>query len=284
MMNVQASIWTSYYKNLSPEDGIRALIRGGFYYGDFCVRHSTELMNRRKNTEQTAREFKQFMDDEGFSVPQGHLEYLSDFTRPEVVEAHKKELDFYYAVGVRCAVVHLSGANGQEQDVRRVKNMEALQKLQDYVRGTDMTICVENMNSIHTIRDGKRIMEILKELGYTNLGVCLDTGHLNSGRVKEYTTETQREFILQAGPYLKAIHLNGNNGRSDQHLAPFCAENAPDFVEVVKALHEVSYTGMFSLENDGDIGEDVPAEILDRRLRYLRDMLSLMMAPDFIKD
>ena len=123
----------------------------------------------------------------------------------------------------------------------------------------------------------------MKDLGYTNLGICLDTGHLNSGRVKGYTSETQREFILQAGPYLKALHLNGNNGMADQHVAPFCIQNAPDYMEIIRTLHEVNYSGLFSLENGGDAGDDVPRAVLDRRLIYLRNLLSLMMDPDFIR-
>jgi len=281
-MNARPAIWTTYYPHLSPEDAICALIRGGFVCGDFDYQQEYMLLERGKDRETTAKEFRSFLDGVGFSVPQGHLDLEEDFALPETVEARKREIDFFYTLGVRCAVIHLSGAREDPQDLRREKNLESLRRLQEYVRGTDMTICVENMNSIHTIRDGKRIMQILKDLGYTNLGVCLDTGHLNSGRVKGYTAETQREFILQAGEHLKALHLNGNNGRADQHVAPFCIHSAPDFMEIVSALHEVNYTGLFSLENGGDAGDDVPRSVLDRRLVYLRDLLSLMMDPNFV--
>ena len=36
--------------------------------------------------------------------------------------------------------------------------------------------------------------------------------------------------------------------------------------------------------NTGDCGDDVPREVLDRKLLYLRDLLALMMDPDFVKD
>ena len=283
MMNVHPSIHTTYYRFLSPEDAIRGLVKGGFHHGDFNYAQGKILLARGESREKTARDFKQFLDDVGFSVPQAHLEHLPDLTLQEVVDDRKREIDFFYDIGVRYAIVHLSGGKDYPQDVRREKNIASLRHLQDHVRGTDMTICVENMNSIHTIRDGKRIMQILDDLGYTNLGVCLDTGHLNSGIVKEYTTESHREFILRTGPYLKALHLNGNTGRSDQHVAPFCNINAPDFMDILRALHEVNYTGLLSLENTGDCGDDVPREVLDRKLLYLRDLLGLMMDPDFIK-
>ena len=144
-----------------------------------------------------------------------------------------------------------------------------------------MTICVENTSSIHTIRDGKRIMQILDEQGYTNLGVCLDTGHLNSCLKKEYTTETQGEFIRKADPYLKALHINGNNGLSDQHLVPYGTQGSVNYKEVLEALHEINYSGLFNLEVDGEMAGNIPRSVLDLKLVYLKDLVDIMLAPGF---
>lgn len=283
MMNVKPAIWTTYYDDLSAEDAIRALIKGGFRYGDFDSNQVIPWKNPDSiDMKKRAKEFKAFLDDVGFSVPQGHLDMFTDVTLREKLDFRKKELDFFLTLGVKNAVIHLSGASKDPMDVRREKNVEGLSWLQDYVRGTDMNICVENMNSPHYIRDGKRIMSILDDLGYTNLSVCLDTGHFNSAMVKEYTTETQRDFILQAGPYLKALHLNGNTGRYDMHVAPFCIHDAPDFMEIIKTLHEINYTGLFSLENGADGAREIPRAVKDRRLLYLRDLLDMMIDPDFV--
>lgn len=284
MMNTKPAIWTTYYEKLSPEDAIRALVKGGFHYGDFDVNQAYTLLEKGDSLEKTAQDFKAFLDDVDFHVPQGHLNMLADVTIPKNIDVHKKDLDFFQTIGVKQCVLHLSGARGEDMAVRREKNMKALQQLQEYLRGTDMSICIENMCSAHYLRTADEIMKIIEELGYNNLSVCLDTGHYNTGNVKGYYADTQRDFILRAGPYLKALHLNGNNGKSDQHVAPFCNHDAPDFMEIVKALHEINYCHLFSLENGADGAPDIPFEIQERRLVYLKDLLDLMIDPDFIKN
>jgi sugar phosphate isomerase/epimerase len=52
---------------------------------------------------------------------------------------------------------------------------------------------------------------------------------------------------------LKALHIADNDGSRDQHLAPFGAGRV-DFIEVVRALSEIGYDGMFNYEIGGDSG------------------------------
>ena len=51
MVNAQPAIYTTYYKHLSPEDAIRALIKGGFHYGDFNYKQEFMLLDRGENPE-----------------------------------------------------------------------------------------------------------------------------------------------------------------------------------------------------------------------------------------
>ena len=284
MSNLYPAIWTGYYKDLSPEETILALKKGGFAYAELALEDGDVLLNRGANYEKTGLTFKAFLDDNGFFVPQGHLDFRKDLTDPDFQEKLKKEIILYQAIGIKYGVIHLNGASGEEQDVRREKSLVALQKLQEFVKGTDFTLCIENMNSIHTIRDADRITKIIEEVGDANLGICLDTGHLNSGIKKGYTTETQGEFVRKAGSYLKALHINGNNGISDQHLAPYSTRGSVNYKEVLEALHEINYSGLFNLEVDGEMAGNIPRSVLDLKLVYLKDLVDMMVAPDYWKN
>ena len=81
----------------------------------------------------------------------------------------------------------------------------------------------------------------MDQLDEACFGICLDTGHLN---LKD---KDQRNFILKAGKRLKALHIADNQGETDQHMMPYGRGNI-DFDEVIRALREVDYEGLFNLE------------------------------------
>ena len=98
-------------------------------------------------------------------------------------------------------------------------------------------------------------------MGSPDLGICLDTGHLN------LTVKGHRNFILKAGKKLKALHITDNDGTADRHLMPFTRYGI-DFLEIVKTLREVGYDGIFNLEIPGEAG--IPMELRDAKLAYIK--------------
>ena len=100
------------------------------------------------------------------------------------------------------------------------------------------TLCLENLR--HIFRGIDEILYAIDEVGSDRLAVCLDTGHLNLTK-----TGTQRDFILKAGKRLRALHIANNDGKEDRHLAPFTGSVGIDFTEVVDALREINYNGLF---------------------------------------
>jgi sugar phosphate isomerase/epimerase len=101
----------------------------------------------------------------------------------------------------------------------------------------------------------------MRHLDPEHFGICLDTGHLNLCPDKD-----QRNFILKAGNHLKALHIADNQGETDQHMMPFGRGNV-DFIEVVRALHEIHYKGLFNLEIPGE--NHKPDDILGYKLEYI---------------
>lgn len=82
---------------------------------------------------------------------------------------------------------------------------------------------------------------------------CMDTGHTNKahaiggrdGGVVPDVVET----IHLLGSDLKVLHLNDNNGFTDQHLPPMCKmEGGVPWAEVYEALDKIGYQGVYNFE------------------------------------
>ena len=74
---------------------------------------------------------------------------------------------------------------------------------------------------------------------------CIDTGHVN----KAYRFEGNpppAEFIRGMGSAVRCLHLNDNNKLTDQHKIPMTGDI--DWKDVLKALDEVGYDGIYNLE------------------------------------
>ena len=133
--------------------------------------------------------------------------------------------------------------------------LSRIRRIGEHARALGVRIAVENMEM------PPHVMAALDTLDPDVFGICLDTGHLN---LNEDTD--QRNFILKAGKRLRALHIADNEGRSDQHMMPFGKGNV-DFAEIVEALREINYEGLFNLEIPGE--NRVPFEIRKYKLDYI---------------
>lgn len=270
-MKTNLSVWSAYYIDLSPEDAILELKNHGIMYTELSDEHSLMLLDRGE-PELVGKEFKSFLDKEGFSVPQGHLWLHCRLCAVDnAVEILMKWLDLYAAIGIKLAVLHVDDIH-EDKSLSNVekynKNIEKLKMLQQYIIDTnlDICICLENLGGIVADSDG--INFIIDNLDDRYFGICLDTGHLN------LNDKDQRNFILKSGKRLKALHIADNEGATDQHMMPYGKGNI-DFTEVVKALNEVNYDGLFNLEIPGE--RNAPLEIRGYKLDYIRKCYEYMI-------
>ena len=214
---MKSAIWLDYFETLSPEEAVLACKEAGFSYSELGVDHSLMLLDRGPDPEVSGSRFRSFLEDQGYGMPQGHLDFQKPLLAPGTVDAFKRELTLFQAVGVRYAMIHISGGEDLPEDRRIDQQLAAMHQLLDFIKGTDITICLENLRPNPTVADADRILDWIHKLGGKNLGICLDTGHLQVARTsKKTTTQSHRDFILTAGKYLKATHINGNDG----NLAP----------------------------------------------------------------
>lgn len=263
------SVWSSYYMELSPEAMVDAFLEAGFSCTELSDEHGFMLLERG-TAEKVGREFRAYADARGFSFPQGHLWLRANLCDGQkTVDILKNWLDLFLAMGIRAAVLHpgsIPGADaGQVAQVRH----QALTQLCSHLQGTDMSICLENLPG-SDIPMSAGLVETVRAVGSSHLGICLDTGHLNFTADKE----SPSAFIRRCGPLLQALHIADNEGASDQHMMPYGRGNV-DWEDVIRGLAEIGYQGLFNLEVPGE--RLCPAPVKRAKLDYLKAMCTYMV-------
>jgi sugar phosphate isomerase/epimerase len=275
---MKLSIWSSYYVELSPEEAVERFFKNGIFCSELSDEHGFMLLERDSDFMSTAKKFKEFIQARNFEIPQGHLwleiKICADNTAlPKLLNW----IDMYEAIGIKNMVLHCDNLYqtdfSREEKIKR--NVEKLRIVAEHIKDKDVKICLENLRP-HNNEESKQIIDksvddllhILGLVGSDNFAICLDTGHLN------LTLKNQREFILKAGKHLKALHIADNRGVLDDHLMPFNGGNV-DFKEVVAALGEINYSGIFNLEIPGERG--VPIEMRDAKIAYVKACYDYLM-------
>ncbi len=264
------SVWSSYYFDLSPEDALREFKAHGFNTCEISFEHACKLMNRGDN-KKAGEEFKKFAMELGVDISQGHLTYEANLCKPEGKEFLKKQIDLFQAMGVKNAVLHCDSLSWREEpitDEEAVKeNEKSISEILDYVKGSDMVICLENLISSNFDNNVDGLMYFIEKFNSPNLGICLDTGHLN------LRDGDQVNFIRKAGKHIKALHLADNQGQNDQHLMPYGCGGV-DFVSVIREMKALDYKGLYNLEIPGE--RNAPLEILGYKLDYIKKVLDYL--------
>lgn len=104
--------------------------------------------------------------------------------------------------------------------------VESLRTLAAYAKKRNVSLIIEpnvlsefnlrmGRNEIALICESEEILNLMKILGSDNIGILLDTGHLN---VTAKTLGFNRiQFVRDIAPYIRAMHLHDNNGFWDAH-------------------------------------------------------------------
>ncbi len=269
-MKLEASVWSSYFYELTLEEKIKKFIECGFCVSELSTEDGFALLGRGGSG---ISEFRSFMASSGFSFPQGHLLLKVDICDPSSVDVLKKWLDMYSVLGIRSAVLHAAGGADLSEEERFARQLSSVSALCDYIRGTDITVCLENLGVQN--RTSGELMRYINMIKSNNLGICLDTGHLNCCITQDGKRESQRDFILNVGEHLKALHIADNRGDADSHLLPY--SGTVNWNEVMTALSDVGYTGLFNFEIPGEAGSR-PTDIKVEKLKYIKSVAEIMLS------
>jgi len=271
-INMKPSVWSSYFIDLSPEDMVTAFSGKGWSYSELSDEHAANLL-QRGNAEVVGKQFKGFAESQGLSFLQGHLWLSCDITasnRKEVIDILKNWLDLFHAIGIKNAVLHPGGRymlneGYGPQEILDVR-VNSLRQLTEYIKDTDMFICLENLAG--TAPDYDDLITIINAVGSPKLAICLDTGHANISRID------QVDFINKGKSHIRALHIADNEGATDQHMMPFGRGNV-QWDKIVPALKKINYAGLFNLEIPGE--NRCPLEIRMIKLDYIKQLVSYML-------
>ena len=268
---MRPAMWTSYLMELTPERMVDTFAERGWHELELSDEHGKSLLDRGAPIAVGA-DFRRFAQDRGVTFPQGHLWLTCDIAasgQDAVVDTLRGWLDLFVAVGVEAAVIHPGGgemlARGCDPEAVLSARVNALSQLADHVNGSALTICLENIPGVPMAGD---LCAIAEAVDSPHIGICLDTGHLHMA------AGNQADFVHQAAPHLKALHIADNDGSSDQHLLPY-GHGTVAWETVVPALREIGYAGLFNLEVPGERG--CPMPVLLAKLDYAKHLLSLML-------
>lgn len=269
---MKLSVWSSYYYVLSPENMLREFKKHGYNYTELSSEHS-EMLLERGDPKIVGEEFSKIAKEMGIEIIQGHLFFWEKrICNPEDRALIKKQLDLFKAIGIKNAVLHCDSLKKEDgttpsYDIVREENIKAIADILDHVKGTDIVICLENLISCDATNSVKGLMYFIDYFKSENLGICLDTGHLN------LRDKDQVAFIRKAGKHIKALHLADNEGKNDQHLMPY-GKGHVNFKDVICEMKKLGYEGLYNLEIPGE--RQAPLEILGYKLEYIKKMMAYL--------
>ena len=277
---------SSNFASLDFSEAMAIMGKHGFRYAELAFEHSQEFL-QLGDPEKIGVEKSKYAREQGICILQGHLLFpgvdLADadpVRRQKYVDDWKKELVLFEAIGIRNAVLHPGGftalAGGMPLEQVAENRTDSLRQLAEFTRNMNVRVCLENLSYGRYMSVAEDLVDAIERTGMDNLGIILDTGHLN---INGWLKQSQRDFILKAGKYLHALHLQDNHGKSDEHLFPL--QGTIDFREVASALKEIGYDDLYNLEIPGEswvVNSKYP-ELMEYKVEYARHVLETIF-PD----
>jgi sugar phosphate isomerase/epimerase len=89
------------------------------------------------------------------------------------------------------------------------------------------------------------LVKLMERIGSKSMKVCLDVGHVNL-----YSRVPVTAWVDALGPHLAALHVNDNNGQTDEHMPP--GEGTVDYAGLFARLHAMKDPPMLALEVEID--------------------------------
>lgn len=213
----------------------------------------------RENWVKYYTEERKIIEGEGLKVFQTHATLRSDFDAdnlyffsPKVVDQFKREIEATAILGSKYIVIHPINIavlkKNKQLDFER--NMTEFAKLTSTLKEFGVKNAIEDMftwddqyrcnvtTGCSTPDDMVKYIDGLNDRDA--FCACLDTGHMLIHRI------SPADAVRTLGDRLEVLHVHENNGHTDQHLP--IGFGITDWEDFMKALKEVNYKGVFSLE------------------------------------
>ena len=237
--------------------GYEAIDDQTFSYEDGKLFQMTE-----REFEATLNERRQKYEANGIEVCQIHGPWrypILDFTaadRQVRFEKMAKSIRGAAIIGCKNMVIHNImpyGARDLSKEVVLEMNRDFMGRLAEIGKEYGVVVCMENMPFIHQcLATCEDLMRFVKSMNTEWIRFCLDTGHASVWQ------HSPADCVRLIGKdYLRTLHVHDNNGKNDNHWVPDAG--VIDWDAFGKALREIGYDGVFSLETA------VPSDVTENR-------------------
>lgn len=192
-----------------------------------------------------ARHLRRVGEDCGIVCNQSHAPFPSYYAGMDT--PLKRALECTAEAGASICVIHPDNYKSAEE------NAEFFFRLLPFAKGCGVRIATENMwlwdekkneSAFAACSTGEDFRRHIDAVNDPYLIACLDVGHAEM----RGSGDGAAHMIRTLSRHLGALHLHDNDGWKDSHQIPFSMQI--DFGAVVRALHEIGYTGDMTLEAD----------------------------------
>ena len=138
-----------------------------------------------------------------------------------------------------CGVNDINTADAQKTwDINLVFMRELLQ----YAKECGVKICFENMPMKEfSLAKPTDILRFVKTIDDDNFKICLDTGHISV-----FDELSVGDCIRELDGEIRVLHIHDNKYGMDLHSFPYTG--IIDWKDFAKALRDINFKGVFSLE------------------------------------
>lgn len=272
-LGIQNSEYTRVY---GSESGYKKMYAHGYRYADF-----QKLLNTEKEFftqplsafESALKEERKIAEDAGILFSQAHGPWRyppRENTAEEIrirIDEFKKSIYGTAVIGSPNWIIHPMmpfGSNTSERAEEMIEtNRMAFREVCEYAKTMGITVCLENMPFLKLpIASVGSVVDFVREQGYDNFKICLDTGH--SAVFGDNLGDAVR---LIGGDLLAALHVHDNDGKRDAHWRP--GEGVIDWIGFTTALKEIDYKGVYSLECGPNRDMDHPETWEENELKLI---------------
>ena len=196
-----------------------------------------------------AREEREIAARAGIRIHQVHGPWPTDDKTAEnragKLVYMERAIRLTFALGARYLVIHPDMPFGWDDEPDPAfayeTNRAMFRALLPIAEEEGVILCIENMPmKAHAISRVARMVAFVKEMDHPNMGICLDTGHVN------VFFDDCGDAVRLIAPYLKVLHVHDNMGDKDEHLPPFAGTIKWDRFSA--ALKEIGFRGVLSIE------------------------------------
>jgi fructoselysine 3-epimerase len=276
---VKFSVVSSLFVNYGIRDAILQVAKMGFNGID--IWGGRPHVYRQDYSQADLRELKALIEDLNLAVPSfmpAFFRYPYSLSNPnkvvrlDSIDYVRQCLDNAILLGAPILLI-IPGKclHGQPRDEAAKLMIDSIHEVCQHAAPYDIWLGLEPANQMVTdlVNNSRDAMDVIHAVGYSKLGVVLDTGHMS------LTREPIELAVQILGSNLLQFHINDNDGQRQQNLIP--GDGTYDFGRFAETLRAVNYQGFVSVELGWDYAA-MPEQALSRVERFLTNLFEIKPA------